>query len=118
MVKTLEKNYLYKDRSSPSQILFKISFLNNFASYIRKHLCWSLFNKFGGLQACNFVKRRLQHRCFPVKFAKFLRTPFFTEHLRWLLPEQKLSIGIKSIKIIKIKKHMEVKLFEDNVAYI
>ena len=28
---------------------------------------------------------RLQRRCFPVKFAKFLRTSFFTEHLRWLL---------------------------------
>ena len=24
-------------------------------------------------------------RCFPVNFAKFLRTPFLTEHLRWLL---------------------------------
>ena len=23
--------------------------------------------------------------CFPVNFAKFRRTPFFTEHLRWLL---------------------------------
>ena len=31
-------------------------------------------------------KKRLWHRCFPVNFAKFLRTPFFTEHLRWLLP--------------------------------
>ena len=37
------------------------------------------------LKAWNFIKRRLQHRCFLVKFAKFLRTPFFTEHLRWLL---------------------------------
>ena len=25
------------------------------------------------------------HRCFPVNFAKFLRTPFFIEHLWWLL---------------------------------
>ena len=25
------------------------------------------------------------NRCFPVNFAKFLRTHFFTEHLRWLL---------------------------------
>ena len=25
----------------------------------------------------NFVKKRLQHRLFPVKFAKFLTTPFF-----------------------------------------
>ena len=32
-------------------------------------------------QACNFIKKRLQHRCFPMKFMKSLRTPFFTEHL-------------------------------------
>ena len=31
------------------------------------------------------LKTRLQHRCFPVKFAKFLKTIFFTEHFRWLL---------------------------------
>ena len=37
------------------------------------------------VKACNFIKRRLQHRCFPAKFSKFLRTPFFTEHLWWLL---------------------------------
>ena len=37
-------------------------------------------------------KKRLQHRCFPVKFAKFLWTSFLIEplrsllaHLRWLL---------------------------------
>ena len=27
-------------------------------------------------QACNFIKKRLQHRCFPMKFTKFLRTLF------------------------------------------
>ena len=27
-------------------------------------------------QACNLIKRRLQHKCFPTKFAKFLRAPF------------------------------------------
>ena len=27
-------------------------------------------------QACNFIKMRLQHRCFPMKFTKSLRTPF------------------------------------------
>ena len=41
----------------------------------------SVFNKVAGLQAYNFVKKRLQHRCYLVKFAKFLRTLFFTEHL-------------------------------------
>ena len=28
-----------------------------------------------GLQSCNFVKKRLRHRCFPVNIAKFLRKP-------------------------------------------
>ena len=44
----------------------------------------SLFNKVKGLKACNFIKKRPQHRCFPAKFVKRLRTPF-TEHLWWLL---------------------------------
>ena len=26
-----------------------------------------------------------RHKCFPMKFAKFFRASFFTEHLRWLL---------------------------------
>ena len=26
-------------------------------------------------QACNFIKKRLQGRCFTVKFAKFLKAP-------------------------------------------
>ena len=25
-------------------------------------------------KACNFIKKRLQHRCFPVKFKKFSKT--------------------------------------------
>ena len=35
----------------------------------------SLFDKVVSFQAWNFIKKRLQHRCFPVKFAKFSRTP-------------------------------------------
>ena len=35
----------------------------------------SLFNKVAGLQACNFIKKRLQRRCFPEKLALFLRPP-------------------------------------------
>ena len=31
------------------------------------------------------LKKRLWGRCFPVNFVKFLRTPFCTEHLWWLL---------------------------------
>ena len=35
--------------------------------------CKKLFKKFP-LRACNFIKNRLQHRCFSVNIAKFLRT--------------------------------------------
>ena len=31
------------------------------------------------------LKKSLWHRCFPLNFEKFLRTLFFTDHLRWLL---------------------------------
>ena len=34
----------------------------------------SLFNKVR-LKVCNFIKKGLQHRRFPVKFATFLRKP-------------------------------------------
>ena len=37
----------------------------------------SLFNKVAGVKACNFTEKKLLHRCFPVRFAKFLRTVFF-----------------------------------------
>ena len=34
--------------------------------------------------ACNFKIKSLRHWCFSVNFAKFLKTNFFVEHLRWL----------------------------------
>ena len=30
-----------------------------------------LFNKVAGVQACNFIKKRLKHRCFSVYFSNF-----------------------------------------------
>ena len=36
-----------------------------------------LFHKPVGLNICNSIKKRLQHSFFPVKLAKFLKTPFF-----------------------------------------
>ena len=49
--------------------------LKNFAIFTGKHLCWSLFFKVADLQARNVIKKRLQHRCFPVNIANDLRTP-------------------------------------------
>ena len=43
------------------------------------------FAIFTGLQACNFIIKRLQHGCFPVKFAKFLRTAIWKNFCEQLL---------------------------------
>ena len=45
----------------------------------------SLFNNVAGLQACNFIKKILQHWSFPMKFAKFLRTPILKNICKRLL---------------------------------
>ena len=67
-------------RSSRSQMFLKISVLKSFANLAGKHLCWSLFLIQTLLDSVDSVKKRLQHRCYPVKLAKFLKTLFFTEH--------------------------------------
>ena len=64
-------------RSSRLQMFFKKVFLK-ILQYLEENTCV-------GLKACNFIKKRLQHKCFPENIAKFLRTTFFIEHLWWLL---------------------------------
>ena len=44
-----------------------------------------LFLKAADLRPATLLKKRLWHRCFPVDFAKFLRTTFFTEQIQRLL---------------------------------
>ena len=51
----------------------------------KKPVLESLFNKAASLQACNFIKKRLQCRGFPVKIAKFLRTPILKNICELLL---------------------------------
>ena len=54
---------IYEFFLSTHQMCFmKTAALKNFAVFT------------GKLQACNFIKNRLQNRCFPVNIAKFLRT--------------------------------------------
>ena len=51
--------------------------LSNFGKFTGKNLCQILFfNKAAGLRPATLIKKRLWHRCFPVSFLKFLRTPF------------------------------------------
>ena len=66
-------------------MFFKIGVPKNFANFSGKHQCWSLFLIKLQALVCNFIKKSLQQRHFPVKLAKLLRTPIFTEQFRWLL---------------------------------
>ena len=63
---TLNRRIKSSCRSSLSEMLFTIGVLKNFANFTEKHLCWSLFLM--KLETCNFMKKRLQHSCFPVNF--------------------------------------------------
>ena len=72
-------------QKQPPEMFCNKGVLRNFAKFTGKHLCQSIFfNKVAGLRPATLLKKKLWHRCFPVNFAKFLRTPFLTEHLRWL----------------------------------
>ena len=55
-------------RSSRPEVFCEKGVLKNFANFTEKHLRW-----------------KLQHKCLPVKLAKFLRPPFFTGQFRRLL---------------------------------
>ena len=67
-------------------VFCKKGVLKNFTKFTGKYLCQSLFfNKVACLRPATLLKKRLWHRCFPVNFVKFSRTPFSIEHVRWLL---------------------------------
>ena len=69
----------------------------NFAKFIGKHLCQCFFfNKVARLRPV-----RPWYRCFPVNFAKFLRTPFYIEHLWWLILCTPLDLLVFTHKPIK-----------------
>ena len=70
-------------RSSRPEVFCKKGVIRNFVKFTGKHLCQSLSFltklqacKVAGLRPATLLKKRLWHSCFPVNFAKFLRTPF------------------------------------------
>ena len=89
---------LVESKSTNRRCSLKKGVLKYFAKFPRKTpVLESLFNKIAGLEACNFIKKILQHRCFPVKLAKFLRTPFF-----YRTPQVATSVLYESMeKVVK-----------------
>ena len=67
------------------QRFFKIGVLKT-SQTSQENICVGVsFKKVAGLKLCKIVKKETPRQVFPVNFSKFLRTPLFTEHLRWLL---------------------------------
>ena len=82
---------LYDFQKQPLEIFFKNDVLKKI------HLCWILFpNKVAGLRPATLLKKRLRQRCVSVNFTKFLRAPFFTEHLRTTASESLIFIWFLS----------------------
>ena len=57
-------------RCSVKQVLLKISQISQENTYFGV----PFYNKVAVPRACNFIEKRLQHKCFPMKFTKILRT--------------------------------------------
>ena len=69
------------------RLLVKNSIISQFPETSSVLTFWliSCFKKIASLRPVTLLKKGLWHSCFPVDFAKLLRTPFFTEQLQWLL---------------------------------
>ena len=63
--------------SNSPKAFWKKDILENFANSTGKHQCQSLFfNKVEALSPVTLLKKRLQHRCFPMDFAKYFGVTF------------------------------------------
>ena len=91
-------------RSSHPEVFYKKGVIKNLAKFTGKHLCWSIFfKKVSGHSPATLLKKRLQHRCFPMSFAKFLTAPFFIDNLLWLL----LRFATKIIQNVSLERRLE-----------
>ena len=61
------------------------------------------------------MKKRLQHRCFPVKFAQFSGTPTLWKLCEWLLRNvSEMLVGI-SLSIIFVFWNYDVRQFQSTM---
>ena len=68
----------------------------SFAKFARQHLWQSLFfDKIRCCRSATSLKTRLQHRCFPVNFVKFVKTPFLQIATERMLLNIAVSIVVK-----------------------
>ena len=65
---------------------------------------------------CKFIKNRLQHRCFPVKFAKFFTTLFFKRNSLVATSEQTNYLLNKTLKIAEKNIQLAASEVKDNLS--
>ena len=74
----IHRNYSTIFRSSHRRCSIKKAILKHFVIFTGKHLCRGLFfNKVAGHQACNFIKKRLQHRYYLANIRIFIEELFW-----------------------------------------
>ena len=118
-----------------AEMLCKKVVLRNSAKFRGKHLCQRLFfNKVAG-QACardsfliklqvrpaTLLKKSLWYRCFPVNFAKFLRTPFLQNtsgRLLLLFPHKTAHNVLVKTHITHTRTQMATQSLYKYISYI
>ena len=107
---------IWSNRSSHRRCSARKNVHRNFSKFKGKHLCQSLFfNK--------LYWKRIWHRCFPVNFAKFIRTIFLQNIsgrrlLNWIVSHQKIFLRIVmfyNISGVIYRFHLSVGVF--NVSF-
>ena len=109
-VNELKCNWLFvfqkNIRNSHRRYSARKGVLKNFEKFTEKRLCQSLFlNKFVDLRLATLLKNRLWQKCFPVNFAKFLRTHLLQNNsgrlllLGWIFEERFLFRILNSCQI-------------------
>ena len=77
-VVSLRNTFCWISRSSRPEVFCKKGVLRNFAKFTGKYLCQSLL-----------IKKKTLAQMFSCEFCEISKNSFFTEHLRWLLLDQK-----------------------------
>ena len=86
----------------PPEVFYKKNCSEKFCNnHMKAPVVESLFNKFGGLQACNFFKKETPTQVFSREYCQNFNN-LFIEHRWWLL----LPLKISMIKLISMIKHI------------
>ena len=85
-----------KYKSGSFEGFYKNGVLISFAKFTRKRLCRESLVK--TVASCRMIKQRLQHWCFPVNFAKILRTLILSNFCKRLQITQNKSHALTGIR--------------------